>query len=311
MAFRLAPCCEIAPTGATVKADELSHIKRLALLAMFSGEPLLSDLVLKGGNVIDLVYDIASRSSADLDFSIERDFPHDNLEAVRQAVERALESTFSAEGYHITDVRLQELPPEVSPDLRHFWGGYRIEFKVLQESVYQTFHGQPQELSRRALECGPHGRSTFSIDISKSEFCRGRIARELGGQTIYVYTPGMLVMEKLRAICQQMPEYLAIVHKTTSTARARDFFDIVAIMKHIRLDVTSAESLELARNIFKAKAVPLFLIGRIPEYRDFHRLDFPSVQSTVKPGATLKDFDYYFDFVVANCVAPLKTLWEV
>ena len=311
MAFRLAPCCEIARTGATVKADELSHIKRLALLAMFAGEPLLGDLVLKGGNVIDLVYDIASRSSADLDFSIEHDFPHDKLEAVRQAVERALESTFSAEGYHVTDVRLQELPPEVSPDVRHFWGGYRIEFKVLPESVYQAFRGQPQQLSRRALECGAHGRKTFSIDVSKFEYCRPRVARELGGQTIYVYTPGMLVMEKLRAICQQMPEYLTIVHKATSTARARDFFDIVAIMKHVRIDVASTDSLELARNIFQAKAVPLSLIGRIPEYRDFHRLDFPSVQITVKPGVTLRDFDYYFDFVVDHCVAPLETLWKV
>jgi hypothetical protein len=294
-----------------VKADELSHIKRLALLAMFSGEPLLGDLVLKGGNVIDLVYDIASRSSADLDFSIEHDFPHDKLEAVRQAVDRALESTFSAEGYRITDVRLHELPPEVSPDVRSFWGGYRVEFKVLQESVYQTFSDRPQELSRRALECGPHGRTTFSIDVSKFEFCRGRVARELGGQTIYVYTPAMLVIEKLRAICQQMPEYLAIVHKATSTARARDFFDIFAIMKYVRIDVTSAENLELARNIFQAKSVPLFLIGRIPEYRDFHRLDFPSVQNTVKPSVKLKDFDYYFDFVVDNCVAPLETLWKV
>ena len=53
---------------------KLEEIKRLAIIAMFSDDVLMDTLVLKGGNALDIVYKIASRSSIDLDFSMEQDF---------------------------------------------------------------------------------------------------------------------------------------------------------------------------------------------------------------------------------------------
>jgi predicted nucleotidyltransferase component of viral defense system len=48
--------------------------KRQTLVALFSN-PLFRDLlVLKGGNLLDIAFNVSTRSSVDLDFSIEGEF---------------------------------------------------------------------------------------------------------------------------------------------------------------------------------------------------------------------------------------------
>jgi hypothetical protein len=109
-----------------------------------------------------------------------------------------------------------------------------------------------------------------------------------------------MICEKLRAICQQMAEYGPVVKRNTRPggARARDFVDIHTIMTECPLDMHSDESKLLLAHMFEAKRVPLALLDLIPNYREFHRRDFPAVLATVKAGVQLKDFDFYFDFVV-------------
>ena len=46
---------------------DLDRIKRLAIVAMFSDDGLMEKLVLKGGNLLDLVYGISTRASLDVD----------------------------------------------------------------------------------------------------------------------------------------------------------------------------------------------------------------------------------------------------
>lgn len=53
----------------------LQRVRTLVVVAMFSDDVLMRRLVLKGGNLMDLVYDISARSSLDVDFSIDGDFP--------------------------------------------------------------------------------------------------------------------------------------------------------------------------------------------------------------------------------------------
>src|SRR5512146_1421142 len=57
---------------------DLSDIRRLVIVAMFSDDVLFGRLVLKGGNAISLVYGYGTRGSLDVDFSIDGDF--DDLE---------------------------------------------------------------------------------------------------------------------------------------------------------------------------------------------------------------------------------------
>jgi hypothetical protein len=62
------------------------------------------------------------------------------------------------------------------------------------------------------------------VEISKFENCSDKTGVELDDHTVYVYSPAMLVIEKLRAICQQMPEYPkrrhAAASPTSTLARA-------------------------------------------------------------------------------------------
>jgi hypothetical protein len=153
---------------------------------------------------------------------------------------------------------------------------------------------------------GPEHRRKFKISISKKEYCAIKGQSELDDYTVYVYTPEMIVCEKLRAICQQMPDYTP---NTTPTARARDFFDIYTVMEHFGMGAIASPSAALLKNIFKAKQVPLSLIGKIAEFREYHRPDFASVEATVKPNRRLKDFDFYFDYVVEKS-GELEALWD-
>ena len=62
--------------------------------------------------------------------------------------------------------------------------------------------------------------------------------------------------------------------------------------------------------MFGVKRVPLSFLGKIAEFREFHRADFPAVLATVDAETKLEEFDYYFDFVLEQ-VAKLKPFWNV
>lgn len=91
--------------------------------------------------------------------------------------------------------------------LKDFWGGYRVEFKLLEKERLKDFSGDMEKMRKSAMALGSGEKKPFTIDISKHEFCGPKAEKELDGFTIYVYTPEMMVIEKVRAICQQMPEY--------------------------------------------------------------------------------------------------------
>ena len=284
----------------------LERIKKLVIIAMFSDDDLMDLLVLKGGNALDIIYGISMRASVDQDFSMEKDFDQKELNVIQEKIQKVLSETFHREGYEVFDITFEKRPKEVSPDMADFWGGYRVEFKIIESDKYREFHSNLDSLRRRATVVGPRQKKTYWIDISKYEFCATKTKHELDGYTIYVYTPEMIVCEKIRAICQQMPEYAAIV-RSAPTARARDFVDIYALMQHYPIDLGHPENIELLKKIFAAKKVPLELIGKIKDYKEYHRQDFPAVKDTVGSSSDLQEFDFYFNYLVEKIQA-LKTL---
>jgi predicted nucleotidyltransferase component of viral defense system len=290
--------------------DYLEQIKRLSIIAIFSDDDFMEKFVLKGGNVLDLVYRVSVRSSIDIDLSMEEEFDVDTLDMIKAKFQRILESTFHEKGYAVFDVEFQEKPKEIHPELKDFWGGYEIRFKVIRLAEYKKFSSDIASLRRNALVVGPKNVRTYSIEISKFEYCEEKTYRVLDGYRIYLYTPEMIVIEKLRAICQQMPEYKEIVHGTYQTARARDFVDIYHLTIEYGIKINSKDNIELLKNIFGAKRVPLRLLNEINKFREFHREDFRAVVDTVKAGVKLKDFNFYFDYVVRICDG-LKPLWKV
>ncbi len=289
---------------------QLEKIKKLAIIAMFSDDDLMEKLVLKGGNALDIVHKVALRASVDLDFSIENEFNEQELPITQGKIQKVLRDTFSAEGYEVFDITFSKRPKRITPDMAAFWGGYRVEFKIMETDKHQKLQADIDSLRRQAIVVGDRQKRKMKIDISKFEYCRSKQESELDGYTVYVYTPEMIVCEKLRAICQQMPEYARTVRNPSRSARARDFFDIYTVIEYFKIDLTNTENIQLLRNIFAAKKVPLNLIGKIKTYREFHRSSFVAVKDTVKASEELRGFDFYFDYVVAKC-RDLKPLWIV
>lgn len=291
-----------------VDIEEIKKVKKLALVAMFSDDRLMDMLVLKGGNAIEFAYGLESRYSADLDFSLESDLQELSIEEFRARVEKVLKEQFVEHDYAVFDVTISERPPEISEDMKEFWGGYKIEFKVIDEDSYERYQSNLANLRRRSRPVTPAGGRKFQIDISKHEYCDTKGQVELDGYTVYVYTPSMIIAEKLRAICQQMEEYGHIVKSSSQTPRGRDFFDIYLLATRLKIDMAAPDNTELIRRIFEAKRVPLRLLGQIRNQRDYHERDFQVVAEAIPPSMASYGFNYYFTFVVDLCKR-LEALW--
>lgn len=113
----------------------------------------------------------------------------------------------------------------------------------------------------------------------------------------------MIVYEKIRAICQQLEEYSNYV-RTNRTPRARDFYDIHTIIKkipEIENDLYSMNNLNILREMFEIKRVPINFLNKINLDRDYHRDNFYSVKDTIFKRDEIKDFEYYFDYVENIC----------
>lgn len=149
-------------------------------------------MVLKGGNAIVLAYDISSRTSLDIDLSIESDFP-DAKEAA-QRLERACSRRFMTAGFTIFDFKF--LPRPTIPTLgNERWGGYQAEFKVVSTDDYLRQKDDVDSLRRGSLVVGPDEIRKIRIDLSKFEFVADKVQREFDNGTIYVYSPTMLAVE--------------------------------------------------------------------------------------------------------------------
>jgi hypothetical protein len=79
---------------------------------------------------------------------------------------------------------------------------------------------------------------------------------------------------------------------------------------YFRIDFASDGFHDILRKTFAAKKVPLTLLGKLDSVRDVHREDFESVRATVKPDFPLREYDFYFEFVLERCQR-LESLWNV
>lgn len=279
---------------------DFEQVRKITITALFSDDELLDRLVLKGGGALSLVYRISTRSSLDLDLSIEGDLT--DVPDAEGRIFRALHDRFDSAGFVVFDQKLRQKPAVPGLDQPATWGGYEVVFKLIARPKFEELGGRLEDIRRQALVIGPGQQRVFTVDLSRHEYCETKRAVELDHYSIYVYTPEMIAIEKLRAICQQMPEY---PHRKHSGApRARDFYDIHLLI--MRAAVDCSNNIELVRHIFAAKEVPLRLLPLIASSREFHRSDWPAVVIAV--GERLEEFDFYFDSVLKH-VDGLKSLW--
>jgi predicted nucleotidyltransferase component of viral defense system len=279
--------------------EVLDKIRSATITAVFSVDSIYNRLALKGGNALRLIYEVQDRSSLDLDFSLEGDLP--DFDQVREELIRSLRDRLDSSGFSAFDEKFTPRPLKATGT----WGGYKLEFKVIRAEEYRRLSGNLDDLRRQAIAFSPEHHRTWTVDISKFEFCATKKKYELNYHTIFVYTPEMIVIEKLRALCQQMPEY---PHRGHPTPRARDFYDIYEVMQSLlSIDgLKIKENSELARNIFEAKLVPLPLLALIRKTNTFHAPDWPSVEQSVTGRS--RPFDFYFEFV-CDMAEELERFW--
>ena len=276
-------------------------IKKTVLIALASDDHLMETLVLKGGNAIDLLQlqtqGRLSRASYDFDFSMENDFDED-LGEVSTRIERTLTRTFEENGLIVFDYKFVQRPVVISEAVKDFWGGYNVEFKLTTVTNYLAARGNMDKLRREALAVLPSGSPKIELEISKFEYIADKMETQVDGYKIFVYSAEMIVFEKVRAICQQLPSYAAIVPSHSERPRARDFYDIHLIMSQRHIDPGTIWNKQLLTHIFLAKKVPLGFIKEIGGHLDGHRRDWPNVVATLSAKDGVQDFDFYARFVV-------------
>ncbi|WGQ10827.1 nucleotidyl transferase AbiEii/AbiGii toxin family protein [Pedobacter gandavensis] len=278
--------------------DVLDRIKRLTITALVADEVLMGMLVLKGGNAIDIAYDMSSRGSIDVDFSMEKDFSEQGLERIRSQMSELLNQEFSREEFHVFDIKFYQQPEVINDAVKSFWGGYCLDFKVIEFVKYELYKDNIGAMRNHAIVISGNNSTKFSVDISRYEYVADKRPKEIEGNVVYVYSPEMIAIEKLRALCQQNSDYKSVVKSMTPKSRARDFYDIHNLVTAFRLDLSSEANKELCRHIFDAKRVPLAYLSQLAEQYELHRQSWYSVESTVNQNEELQEFDFYFDFVL-------------
>ncbi|MDA0322698.1 MAG: nucleotidyl transferase AbiEii/AbiGii toxin family protein [Verrucomicrobia bacterium] len=259
-----------------------------AIVALY-GSPMVSKLLLlKGGSAMRLFDGLDSRLSIDADFSVEDAIDPDG--GLFKEMERCMSEAFCVHGYEVMDFRPNKRPKHRRSGFPESWGGWTCEFKLTD-----LRHKDKSMETKRRNALVPDGANSPSIalDLSEHEYCGKQRTRNLHGVRVRAYSREMLVVEKLRAICQQHPDY---PFRQESRNRARDFFDI-----HELTTDTDDEFLRRCRRyvspVFEAKQVPLWILRELWDdgWVDAHRRGFDQVKDTVR--GHLHDFDVYLEHV--------------
>ena len=256
-----------------------------AIIAIYQSNELSDLLILKGGGAIRLFDGLDSRLSIDADFSTKGAI---SAEVLYTAINTNVARAFDALGYDVIDLRVERRPKKRRKGFPEKWGGWSCKFKLVDSK-----HGDKTQETRRRNALVPEGAnsSVIELDISEYEFCGKQRKRRLHKTWVKAYSREMLVLEKIRAICQQHPDY---PYRQQSKNRARDFYDIYQLTNDINNDFVSRCRRYLKR-VFDAKWVSLELLEKLwdDEFVDEIKRGFPQVRDSVK--GKLYDFDVYLE----------------
>jgi len=102
----------------------------------------------------------------------------------------------------------------------------------------------------------------------------------------------LIAAEKLRALCQQMPDYPRRSHPTP---RPGDFYDLHALATEGGVDLAGEHLRTLLPPVFAAKDVPIELLRHIPAQAGFHAEDWDRVANNI-PADRPRQFAFYEQF---------------
>lgn len=179
---------------------------------MSSSAPLVSRIAFKGGNALRFVYG-NQRSTLDLDFSAEGDFP-DSPVTIKNLMDAALKV---GERQYQVRARCQSIhrkPPGVEKTMPTY--SVKVCYQLPGDKYY---HNIDERLASR---------KTFSdvveVEISLNDVLCETVEAQLGPGTspLRVCTLDDIIAEKLRALLQQIPR---------NRSRPQDVFDIASMVR--------------------------------------------------------------------------------
>ena len=225
------------------------------IVAIYSSPTLSKLLILKGGSAMRMFDDQTARLSIDADFSIE-DMLTEN-DSVFPEMKRTFDAAFSSRGFDLIDFHAIRKPKKLGEGFPEWWGGWACDFKLVDKK-----HRNKTKETRRRNALIPEGSNSpkIKIDLSEHEYCGKRRTKTIHGSRIQAYSPEMIVLEKLRAICQQHPEY---PYRQETKNRARDFYDIHCLTVDPGDEFIPRCQRHL-KAVFAAKEVPLRTDRRRP-----------------------------------------------
>ena len=227
-------------------------------------------------------------------------FKDKDFERLSRVFGEYLNEEFAEIGLVAYDVKFIKKPKTGSiPE----WRGYNLEFKLIEREKFEKFGDDIEAIRRNAIKINESTQEVkYTVDISSYEYVDKAIKKDIDGLILRVYTPEMILIEKVRALCQTMPKYKEIVSSARQKKRARDLYDIWMICQHFKnLNLTE----EVFKNIFAAKRVPLAFLDNFEILREQNREDWEVVRQTISHDEETKDYDYYFDFV-KNLIEPFR-----
>ncbi len=138
-----------------------------------------------------------------MDFSVPEKI--DEFELYFEKFQETVEAKFLSIDYLVFDFKYSRKPRKRNENTPDFWAGWAIEFKLIEKNK----SGYPIEKMRREAIIPVGGSSSkVKIDLSEYEYCGSVEKIKIGSEVeISVYSRVLLVLEKLRAICQQHPNY--------------------------------------------------------------------------------------------------------
>jgi predicted nucleotidyltransferase component of viral defense system len=263
----------------------IDEVLTLTIVGIYSSTEVSHNLFLKGGCAMRLFDNLTSRLSIDVDFSVVENIRDDR--SFFNAIKSSVEAKFREWEYDIMDFKWKKQPMRRHEKYPDWWGGWMCEFKLVS---FQ--HRGKHDETRRRNALVPQGSNSpkIIVEISEHEYCRKTRIKTIQGVRVLGYSRELIVLEKLRAICQQHPDYAYKLSKN----RARDFYDIYELTVNADNNFAGRCSQHI-KKVFAAKEVPLRILTSLWDeaFIDEHRRGFDEVRDTVSD--KVYDFDVYLE----------------
>lgn len=274
-----------------MKKVSIDHVIEICLTAIYKNDLLNANLYLKGGQYLRVKENLKNRFSVDTDFSYDGKI--EDSEAYFETLKSCLTQEFYSNGFYLFAFKFSRRPKMLAEDTPDFWIGWAVEFKFVENAKRNL---KEDQLNREAIIAEGTNSPKVLIDISQSEYCGSYDIVKLDSVEVKTYSRELVILEKLRALCQQHRDY----PYKDGNPRGRDYFDIEQLwtkaISDTNLDVEEfkARLLKYIKEVFSAKDVDLGLLRKIQdsEFIETQKLNWPSVEQTVAKDV-LKPFSYY------------------